>query len=143
MSFESFELVDAVIYKDKYGNYYHYCCNLCNCELKYGSYYCKKCNNVVHPCEDCQIGEKFVKTTIIAYKTKYQSDEYYKLFETNVVLDDLFTFISKCPKCKIIENPINCDCEGSCPCVSLGKNYNIEYNKDNFKDENVPLDLLN
>lgn len=34
----SFELADAIIKKDEYENYYHYCCNLCNDELNYGMF---------------------------------------------------------------------------------------------------------
>jgi hypothetical protein len=138
----SFNLISVIKKEDKYGNYYHVSCDVCNYELAYGSYYCKKCNNVLHPCEDCQIGEKFVKTIIISYKTKSQSDNYYKPFEDNIILGDLLSFISKCPKCGIIENPINCMCNDSCSCVSLGKYYNIENIKYMFKDGIIPFQLL-
>jgi hypothetical protein len=138
----SFDLISSVEKEDKYGKYRHYFCDICNCELAYGSYYCIKCNNISHPCEDCQIDEKFVKTIIIAYKTKSQPDNYYKLYKDNVILSNLTTFISKCPKCGIIENPINCSCEGSCNCVSLGKYYDVEDSKNMFKDGFVPFQLL-
>ena len=37
-----------------------YYCDICDDELRYFGYYCKKCNNIAFPCLECVINEKHV-----------------------------------------------------------------------------------
>jgi hypothetical protein len=128
-----------------------YYCDICDDELSYIGFYCKKCNNIAFPCLECVINEKYVKTQIIAYNADnspritcpnypYLTKLKFEIYNNDVVFDKykLRWFIAKCPKCKECYHSINCECNSSCNCDEIGYDVcKIVNDKDEYEGEDI------